>query len=476
MKIFLTIIVIALVLLGGGAVLLGPYTGDLLPGFSSEPTGTEVRMQPAEVRDLTETIPALGVIEPNTNVDISATIVAEIIALPFREGDEVKKGDVVVRLDDRDMQARLASARASLESAEASLEASKANRDRAKSSLDEQLARREGLLSNLEYAERDLRRKQELFESGDIPRSDLDVAAERVDDIRTQLAASTTLISGAESSLASAEAQVLQAVAAVKRAQADIKLAEEALRDTTIASPINGKVTKLNAEVGERVVTGTMNNPGTVIMTIADLSRMKMVARVDESDIEPVAEGQIVKVYIRSYPDEVFTGVVDQIALERTPEPDGTGYFETEILLRLDGREIKSGGSANAEIEVATHTDVVVPSQSVVDRDVDTLPFDVIEGSDVVDRSKQVIRVVYRVIDNKAVATPVRIGASDSTHTLVEAGLEPGDMVITGPYKVLDTIEHGERVLDVRRKRNEAAGAGEDGAEPDAGGGGEASP
>jgi len=144
--------------------------------------------------------------------------------------------------------------------------------------------------------------------------------------------------------------------------------------------------------------------------------------------------------------------------------------------LRLDGREIKSGGSANAEIEVATHTGVVVPSQSVVDRDVDTLPFDVIEGSDVVDRSKQVIRVVYRVIDNKAVATPVRIGASDSTHTLVEAGLEPGDMVITGPYKVLDTIEHGERVLDVRRKRNEAAGAGEDGAEPDAGGGGEASP
>jgi HlyD family secretion protein len=456
MKIALIIVVSVVVLLGGGALIALPFVKNKLPGMGGAAIGTAVRMEPAATDSLTETIPAPGRIEPNTKVDISATIVAEIIALPFREGEEVKRGDVVVRLDDRDLLARLDAANASLEASQASLTATKASRDRTESQMQEMLERHKGFITNLEFAQRNLERKQMLYDAGDLALSELELASERVEDMRTQIAASNTVISGAESALASAEAQILQSEAAVKQAEAEIKLAEEGLRNTVIESPIDGRVTALNAEVGERVVTGTMNNPGTVIMTIADLSRMKMIAEVAESDVAKVSEGQTATIRMIAFGDEVvFGGVVDRVALQRTISQDGTGYFETEILLDLGGREdVKSGLLANADIEVATHEGLLVPSQSVVDRLVDDLPQEVVENP-LVDRSKRAIKVVYRVENGKAIAVPVRTGASDFTHTVVREGLTEGDILVTGPYKVLLTIKHNDPVRDV--ERDEAA-------------------
>lgn len=450
MKIALIIVVSLVILLGGGALLLAPLVKDRMPGFGAAPVGTPVRMEPAGTRALTETIPAPGRIEPNTKVEVSATIVAEIIALPFREGEEVKKGDVVVRLDDRDLLARLDAANASLEAAQASQRATEAARARTEAQLQEQLERHKGLITSLEFSQRNLERKQELYDSGDIALSEIELARERVEDSRTQIAASNTVISGAESALASADAQILQSQAAVKQAEAEIKLAEEGLRNTVIESPIDGRVTQLNAEVGERVVTGTMNNPGTVIMTIADLSRMKMIAEVAESDVAKVHEGQTAQIRMIAFGDEVvFSGVVDRVALQRTVSQDGTGYFETEIFLDLAGRDdVKSGLLANADIEVATHEGLLVPSQAVVDREVDDLAQDVLDNP-LVDRSKRAIRIVYRVVNGKAIASPVRTGASDYTHTVIREGLSEGDSIVTGPYKVLLTIKHNDPVRDI---------------------------
>ncbi len=450
MKIVLIIVIGLVILLGGGALVVAPMVRDRLPGFGDSATGTPVRMQPAAARTLTETIPAPGRIEPNTKVDISATIVAEIIALPFREGEEVKKGDVVIRLDDRDLLARLDAANASLEAAQASQRATEASRARTESQMQELLERHKGLQTGLEFAERNLQRRQEIHDSGDIPLSELELAQERVEDARTQIAASNTMISGSESALASADAQILQSQASVKQAEAEIKLAEEGLRNTVIESPIDGRVTALNAEVGERVVTGTMNNPGTVIMTIADLSRMKMIAEVAESDVAKVKEGQTALVRMIAFGDDViFRGVVDRVALQRTITQDGTGYFETEIFLDLAGYEdVKSGLLANANIEVAAHDGLQVPSQAVVDREVDDLPEEV-RDLPLVDRSKRSIRIVYVVVDGKAMARPVKTGASDFTHTLIREGLEEGDLIVIGPYKVLLTIKHNDPVRDI---------------------------
>lgn len=450
MKIVLAIIAAIVVVLGGGLVMLGPTIKARLAALSSQGQGIPVRMETVERRDLIETIRAPGRIEPHTKVEISSRIGSEIVALPFREGETVQAGDLVVQLDDRDLKARLLGSQAALESAEANVAANKASRARAESQLNEQLERRKGMLTTLDFAQRTFERKRELYETGDIPLTDLEAADERVEDIRTQIATEDAMVSGAESSLASADANVLQAEAAVKQADAEIKFAEQGLRYTIIRSPIAGRVTSLNAEVGETVVPGAMNQTAFVIMTIADLSRMKMIAEVAESDVVRVQPGQLARVYTIAHgEDRAFDGVIDRIALQRTPTPDGSGYFETEIMLEHEEGELLSGYIANADIEIRTHEGLVVPSQVIVDRAVDDLPQEVIEGSDIVDRSKRVIRVAYCVVDGKTVATPVRIGPSDETHTLIVAGLSEGDVVITGPYKVLDEIKHNAQVRDI---------------------------
>lgn len=446
MKTLLVVLAVSALLLLGGAVAFGPKVLAWAKTLRPESVATEVRAEPVEIGRLVETVSAPGEIEPYANVDISAQVVGEILALPFRVGDEVKKGDLVVKLDDRDLQAALVGAKAGLESAEANLAATRAGREQAANRLQEQIDRRKGIVTSLEFARRTLQRQQELFDSGDVAEATLDEAMERVRDLEAQLDAYAGIISAAENALVAADAQILQAEAAVKQARADISRAEELIRNTTIYSPIDGRVTALNAEVGETVITGTMNNPGTVIMTIADLSRMRMRARVAEADVPRVRIGQPAKVYIIGYPDEVFDGEVTLIALQRTTQADGTGFFETEIDLRLDGRTLKSGHTANVDIEIATHEGLVVPSQAVVDRLIDDLPEDVRHHDLLQDSTKKTARVVYRVQDEKAIATPVRVGPSDLTHTLIETGLASGDLVVTGPYKALDALKHDDRV------------------------------
>lgn len=414
--------VLFLVILGGvGVAMFGGSFGERMGRWQSEPNPTAVRIGTAEPRQLVEAVSAPGEIVPHTKVDISAQTAARIVELPFRQGQDVKKGQVVVRLDDRDLHAALESARA--------------RRDGEMHRMQADHARLAGLQTSLELARRTLQRQQTLFKSNDVSEAALDEARQRVDDLEAQIQASQHTISQTESALAAA--------------QAEIRRAEEALRNTVIESPMSGRVTRLNAEVGEMVVTGTMNNPGTVIMTIADLDRMMMKARVAEADIAGVEVGQAAHVHVIAYPDRVFEGTVSNIALQRSGEADGTGYFETEIDIDLDGMTLRSGLNANVDIEVATHHGIVVPSQAIVDRLVDELPAEAIGDGSIVDRTKLAARVIYRVIDGQAVATPVAISASDLTHTLVTAGLEVGEPIIVGPYKALAEIEHGQRVRDM---------------------------
>ncbi len=250
-------------------------------------------------------------------------------------------------------------------------------------------------------------------------------------------------------------------------ADAGIEQASEAISNTIITSPIDGVVTRLEAEVGEMVIMGTMNNPGTVIMEVADLSTMLLVAQVDEADVGKLALGQKATVHVQAFPDEEFHGVIDSIALKHRISTTATKYFRTEILLQGDVKKLYSGLTAHVDIETIKHENVLnLPSQAVLGIAVDSLPLEIREKSPDVDKAKTYATVVYRYIDGKAVVTPVQIGESNLTHTIIKSGITEEDKIVVGPYKVLESIKHNQLIQDEReaeaKKKNTKAATKEE--------------
>ncbi len=399
-------IVLALVI-GGAGLFLYPQIKEVMQASNGE-FGTEVRLHTVEPGRLVRTITAPGEIEPVRRVQISARISAQIMELPFEEGDRVVPGDIVVKLDDRDLRATLESARANLGAA---------------------IARLAGARAAYTNTVVDWERMESLYKTSDVSKSELDSADARM--------------KGAESDRDAAEQNV-------EAARAEVARIEENLRYAEIRSPINGYVTKLNAEVGEVVVTGTMNNAGTVILEVADLSELIVKTEVDESDVAPVQEGQAARIYINAYSNEVFEGVVKKVALQHSFATDRSKFFETEVrLIPKDDRTIFSGLTANVDIEVETIEDVILaPSQAVLDMRVDELPAG-LEKSPEVDPNKTFVRIVYRNVNGKAIATPVTIGSSDLRNTAIIGGLSPGDVLVVGPWATLQNIKHEEAIRDI---------------------------
>jgi HlyD family secretion protein len=329
--------------------------------------------------------------------------------------------------------------------------------DSAKAGLRGQEARLGGAEARLINARLEFERLRSLFETGDVTRSELDA-------------------SEANYLQAQSDKQALEH--GIEQAQAQIDQAEQDLANTTIVSPINGVITALNAEVGETVIVGTTNNPGSVIMEIADLSNMLLRAAVDEANIAPVEVGQEATVFINAYSDREYAGTVRRIGLKRRVSSDGTGTFEVEIGLELaEGETLFSGLSASTDIAVERVFDSIrVPTQAVLDRRVDDLPLDVRTGNPLVDTNKTFARVVYKVVDGKTVVTPVRVGASDLTGSQILEGLEEGDEIVTGPFRVLVNLKTDQAVRDevkveAEKKAEEARKEAEkSGAESDGGG------
>jgi len=166
--------------------------------------------------------------------------------------------------------------------------------------------------------------------------------------------------------------------------------------------------------------------------------------------------GQASQVHIQAWPDKVFPGKVRAIALSQNVGTQGAKYYETEILLIDPSEQIFTGMTADADIEVAEHKDVlVVPSQAVLGREVDTLPIDIRDRLSEEEKSKTFATVVFRYIDGKAVITPVRIGASNATHTIIESGIAPDEKIVAGPFKELEKLAHDQAIKDEREAKAE---------------------
>ena len=200
---------------------------------------------------------------------------------------------------------------------------------------------------------------------------------------------------------------------------------------------------------------------------------MILKARVDESNVVPVRDNQIAKVFINAYGEREFKGTVERVELQRRLDRDNTGYFEVWIPVALEkGETLRSGLTANTDIMVETLRDVlVVPSQAVVDRKTDELPKAVTDNNANVIKTNTFTRVIYRVEDvpgklttegkqiSKVVATPVQIGSSDLTRTVVLAGLKEGDRIVAGPFKVLQNLRHDQEVIEESGAKEQATTA-----------------
>jgi HlyD family secretion protein len=415
--------------------------------ISASRKGVVVRVEEAQRGELIEFVSAPGEIEPKTKVEISAKVMARIVELPYEEGDHVTCGDsdanpaapasVLVRLDAKDLESQLVSAQAGRSAQAAQIEVEKAR-------VAGQVAGLVGLEASLKQAERDLERQKGLLESQDISQATFDQTKLALDDLKAKYAT-------AKHTLAAAKLNLVVLKHNLDAADAMIAQAQDALSYTTITSPIDGVVTRLNAEVGELVITGTMNNPGTVIMEVADLSAMLVVAQVDEADVAKLEVGQKATVHVDAFPDHKFTGVVDSTALAHTTTWSNTKYYRTEILLEDVDRKLHSGLTAHVDIETCKHTDVLkVPTQAVLGEEIDSLPLVIRENSPHVDTAKTYATVVYRYIDGKAVVTPIKIGQSDLTHTIIKEGITEEDKIVVGPYKVLKNVKHRQKIRDER--------------------------
>lgn len=401
------------ILAGVGVVVYkSPVGQNIIKARSESDNSTPVIMSKVEFGDLERTVSAPGSIEPKRLIKISSQVSAKVLALPFEEGQEVKVGDVVIRLDPQDLVAALDSAKAGLRGQEASLGGAEAALINARLTYE---------------------RLIQLNETGDATKSELDSAQATFLQVQSNR-------------------EVL--VHQIEQGKAQIERAQKDLDNTTISSPIDGVITSLNTEVGETVIVGTTNNPGSVIMEIADLSQMLLKAAVDEANIAPVEVGQLAKIYINAYTDRTYEGKVQRIGLKRQVAGDGTGTFEVEILMNLsEGETLYSGLSASTDIVVEHFYDaMIVPSQAVVDRRIEELPEDIRTNNPLVDLNKTFTRVVYRVIDGKTVATPVKVGPSDITQTVITEGLTKDDIIVTGPFRILVDLKEGKAVRDQNEK------------------------
>lgn len=451
MKLLFTILLTAAIT---GAIVWGVFK--VLPGSAQAGpiVTTTVRTGKPVLGQLVEIVSAPGEISPKKKVSISARVSARIMELPFLPGAKVTAGSaqserpvpasLLVKLDSTDLEAALRSAEARKKAQAARMEVDEAQ-------IESQRASLRATDIQIIQAQRELKRNEGLLASKDVSQSIVDDLRSKLEDLQARLEASRFALIAAEKNISVLKHNL-------EEADAEISKARENLGHTTIVSPIDGVITKVNTEVGEMAVMGTMNNAGTVILEVADLSKMVMAAQVDESDIGMLKVGQKARVRIQAYPGRIFEGVVDTIALSATTTP--TRFFKVEILLDTSGERIYSGLTADVDIQTRVNENVVkIPSQAVLGRPVDTLPAEHRKEGGLVNLNKTITPVVYRKIGDKAVITPIRIGPSDATHTVVLEGLSIEDEVITGPFKVLESIANDQKVqLEGEKKDGAPAG------------------
>jgi HlyD family secretion protein len=394
------IIVIAIVAVLGAIVFFSIRAGD-------RKKASRVYLEEVERQDISRLVKASGEIDPRIKVNLSAHVIARIEKLFVEEGDSIEAGDPVLELEK---------------------EAFVAIRDRAVAELS--IAR-----SRLRQAEIEL--------------EDNDLKLKRMQRLADEMVISSEQLESSQLQHKSAELKLEQGREAVIQAQASLDKAKDDLSKTTIFAPLSGRVIELRAEEGEVVVSGTMNNPASVIGIIADLSEILAVVDVDETEVAFLELGQMVELEVDALPDKTYTGRVVEIGssgFQRNRQPDVT-FFGVKILLDEPEEVLRPGMSVRARINTAEKADVMVaPIQAVVDRPPLAEESDAEEEEDKGVGEQDEIRVVFVIDEEVARQRAVEIGLSDETHVEIVSGLEVGEKVVTGPYRSLKDLDDGDPI------------------------------
>jgi HlyD family secretion protein len=367
-----------------------------------------VQTEKVEKRTITQTVAATGKINPEFKVAINPEVTGEIIELPVKEGDIVKKGQLLIRIKGDQYVAQN-------ERLEANLQSSKAN-----------LKMREAELTKVEL---DYNRVKELHGKG---------------------LASDSELESARSNFLSTKAAYQAAEANVAQSEASLKEIMDQISKTAIRSPMDGVVTKLNVELGERVF-GAGFSMGSDIMTISDLRNIEAVVEVDENDVVLVSVGDTATIKVDAFKDQEFAGIVSEIGNSANTSGLGTQQevvnFEVKIKLIDPKNSLRPGMSCTADIETETIGNILsVPIQSVTTRsDMRNMGQPSGDGEDegiiqVKTDKKENIKpkeVVFLIKNGKAKMVEVETGLSDDNYIAVTKGLEGGEDVVSGSYKAI---------------------------------------
>jgi HlyD family secretion protein len=388
---------------------------------ASGPKAEKVFAEPVRARKIEAVVTAPGEVDPKVKVNIDAHIVGKIIHLNFQEGDTVHKGQKLVELERYAYEAQRNRARAAVASSRIEVARAKVAMDTAQLAYNRAVKmRQQGIQA------------QELFDNA-------------------QLA-----LENARAASQSAEEGVRQAEAMQQQAETD-------LSHTTIVSPIDGKVVQLNAHEGEVVVTGTMNNPASVIAIIADLSEILVESDVNETDVVSLRLGMPAKIHVDAIPDKEYAGHVAEIgssAAARQSAGAGIRYFKVKVAIDNPDGRLRPGMTSQVSIITSTAANTpALPIQSVVERVPPSISKK--KGSEEdVDENLPKKKYVFVVKDGKAKMTEVTTGISDSTHVSVISGVKNGDQVITGPFRTLKKLSDGDAVV-VTKEETKTKGEGD---------------
>jgi HlyD family secretion protein len=376
----------------------------------------------AQLEDMIAKVTANGKIQAEKKVELSALVMGQIVNLAVRDGNAVKKGDFLLQIDRNRAVAEEAGSAAALAGSLAGLDSAQAT---------------------LGQARRDAERANRNFDAKILPEADHQRA---------------------RAALETAQADFEVAQRRVEQNRANLNASRDTLSKTTVRSPIDGVVTNLPVKEGEVTVIGTMNNPGTQLMTISDMSTVEAVLMVDETDVPNVQVGQKAMLAIEAYPERGFEGLVTQV--ENSPisktDPELQGLITTSDAINFKVRakllhppeRIRPGFSVTADVITGSKPRALaIPLAAVIVRDSP-------KGEKTAAGRIKTESGVYVVKEGKAKFLPVKLGLAGELKVEVTGGLSESQEILTGPFKTLRTLKEGDKVkIEKEKKGTESAGS-----------------
>jgi HlyD family secretion protein len=403
-----------IVLIAGAVVVLLAVFAQVSARNRRIPRVTTAR---AELEDMVSKITANGKIQAEKKVELSALVMGQIVNLAVRDGDTVRKGEFLLQIDRNRAVAEEAGSAAALAGS---------------------LAARDSARATLGQARRDAERARRNYEANILPEAELQRA---------------------KAVLETAEADFEVAERRVEQNRANLNASRDTLSKTTVRAPIDGVVTNLPVKEGEVTVIGTMNNPGTQLMTISNMASVEAVLMVDETDVPSVQVAQKAVLSIEAYPDRAFEGLVTQV--ENSPiarnDPELQGLittsdainFKVRVKLLAPPERIRPGFSVTADVITGSKPRVLaIPLASIVVRDSP-------KGEKTAAGRIKTESGVYVLREGEAKFLPVELGLAGELKVEITRGLPRGQEIVTGPFKTLRTLKEGDRLKVENEKKGE---------------------